>query len=138
MEFNDSIQFLTEQYTESTNSNTIRMSIIVAIALLLITIVIYLIYKGTKKSSIRNTKSKILNEGTIDFNNVIDSSFKAKALYDKLKRVCHPDKFAKNDILTQKATEIFSLMVRNKHNYSELLKLKEIAEKELNINIKED
>ena len=65
-------------------------------------------------------------------------SFKAKALYDKLKRVCHPDKFAKNEILTQKATEIFSLMVRNKHNYSELLKLKERAEKELNINIKED
>lgn len=79
-------------------------------------------------------KTKLMKDGDIDFKNVIDSSFKAKALYDNLKGKCHPDKFAKDEALNTKATEIFSLIVKNKHDYVCLCQLKERAEKELNIN----
>lgn len=125
------------QQTKSIDTNTqeyILVSAIVVITILLI----YCIYRKFVSSDTQKTKSKILNEGNIDFSNVIDSSFKAKALYDKLKKVCHPDKFAKDEALTIKSTEIFSLIVKNKHNYNELLRLKERAKKELNIHIKED
>ena len=80
------------------------------------------------------TKEQILHEGDIDFSNLIDSSFKAKPLYDDLKKKCHPDRFPNDEAFNAKATEIFSLLVKNKHNYKALCELKERAEKELNIN----
>lgn len=70
-----------------------------------------------------------------DFKNMMDSAFKAKILYDKLKGKCHPDNFSTNSVLFNKATDIFALLVKNKYNYRELNLLKERAEKELNINI---
>ena len=107
--------------------------ILVLILIIIIAILFFLlIYRKNEHYSV---KSRILNEGDIDFNNIMDSSFKAKELYDKLKKVCHPDKYPKDELLNTKATEIFSLLVKNRYDYSELLKLKEVAKKELNINI---
>lgn len=70
-----------------------------------------------------------------DFDNIINNAFHAQKLYDDLKGLCHPDKFATNPVLCEKATEIFALLVKNKHNYHELLLLKERIMKELNIKI---
>lgn len=104
---------------------------------LILLVIIILLFKRKNKKEVYRTKNNVLKEGEIDFTNIIDSSFKAKSLYDKLKKVCHPDKYAKDKLLFEKATEIFSLLVKNKHNYIELVKLKDIAKKELNINIED-
>lgn len=125
------------QQINSIDTNT-QEYILTTVIVVITIVLIYCIYRKAVNSDARKTKSKILNEGNIDFSNVIDSSFKAKALYDDLKKICHPDKFAKDETLTIKSTEIFSLIVKNKHNYNELLRLKERAKKELNIHIKED
>lgn len=70
-----------------------------------------------------------------DFDNVINNAFHAQELYNDLKGLCHPDKFATNPALCEKATEIFSLLVKNKHNYHELLRIRERIEQELKIKI---
>lgn len=77
-------------------------------------------------------KKEILGE-EIDFANVVSSSLLAKGIYDELKKVCHPDKFQKEEDIN-KATELFQLLVQNKGNYKFLLSLKERIYKELPIN----
>ena len=90
-------------------------------------------YRHSKYSHLKKVlKGKNQNQ---DFSDVINSAFHAKALYDELKGVCHPDKFATNPELCAKATEIFALLVKNKHDYNELLKLKKRIKFELNINL---
>ena len=84
-------------------------------------------YKMKKKLKDKNT--------SVDFDGVMRSAFMAKDLYDQLKGKCHPDKFATEPEKMKVATEIFALLVKNKHNYDELRKLKDRAIKELNINL---
>lgn len=82
----------------------------------------------SEKDKMRN---KILSE-KIDFGNVVSSSLLAKGIYDELKKVCHPDKFQKEEDIT-KATELFQLLVQNKGDYNKLLSLKERIYRELPI-----
>lgn len=90
-------------------------------------------YRHSKYSHLKKVlKEKNQNP---DFSHLINNAFYAKALYDELKGICHPDKFATDPDLCLKATEIFALLVKNKHNYNELLKLKERIKIELNINL---
>lgn len=74
-----------------------------------------------------------MKTGEVDFNGVISSAFHSQELYDMLKKKCHPDRFSNCPQLIDKATEIFSLISKNKYNHKALLKLKERAEKELKI-----
>ena len=76
-------------------------------------------------------KDKILSE-EIDFGNIVSSSLLAKGIYDELKKVCHPDKFQKEEDIN-KATELFQLLVQNKGDYNKLLSLKERIYNELPI-----
>ncbi len=76
-------------------------------------------------------RDKILSE-EIDFGNIVSSSLLAKGLYDELKKVCHPDKFQKEEDIN-KATELFQLLVQNKGDYSKLLSIKEQIYNELPI-----
>lgn len=87
-----------------------------------------------RKKEIRKAKKKVLEED-IDFDNIVSSAFHAKKLYDELKTVCHPDRFHDSETIA-KATELFQLIVQNKGNYDELIKLKERIYKELPINAK--
>ena len=87
------------------------------------------------KSERERQKEKIMGEGDIDFGNVINSSFGAKQLYDVLKGKCHPDKFADDEALNAKATEIFSLLVKNKYDYAVLTELRRRAIEELGVRI---
>lgn len=86
------------------------------------------LFGESEKDKIRD---KILSE-EIDFGNIVSSSLLAKGLYDELKRVCHPDKFQKEEDIN-KATELFQLLVQNKGNYNKLLSLKEQIYNELPI-----
>lgn len=70
-----------------------------------------------------------------DFSHVMNNAFLSKQLYDELKGRCHPDKFTTDPMLFEKATEIMALIVKNKHNYQELCRLKERAIEELGINV---
>ena len=86
------------------------------------------LFGESEKDKIRD---KILSE-EIDFGNIVSSSLLAKGLYDELKKVCHPDKFQKEEDIS-KATELFQLLVQNKGNYNNLLFLKERIYNELPI-----
>lgn len=86
------------------------------------------LFADSEKDKMRN---KILSE-KIDFGNVVSSSLLAKGIYDELKKVCHPDKFQKEDDIA-KATELFQLLVQNKGDYNKLLSLKERIYRELPI-----
>ena len=86
------------------------------------------LFGDSEKDKIRD---KILSE-EIDYANIVSSSLLAKGLYDELKKVCHPDKFQKEEDIN-KATELFQLLVQNKGNYNKLLSLKEQIYSELPI-----
>lgn len=103
--------------------------------LIIIGLCIALMRKRTPKSKKQQLKDKVMKEGKIDFGNIIDSSFKAKTLCDQLKKVCHPDLFAKDEAKNREATEIFALLMKHKYNYAELCKLKERAIQQLGIKI---
>lgn len=96
---------------------------------------LYTSRRGRRSTERERLKEQVMGEGTIDFANVMHSSFKAKALYDELKGKCHPDKFAKDAALNAAATEIFGRLVKNKYNYKGLCELKERAKKELHVHI---
>ena len=84
-----------------------------------------------KQAERAKLREKILSE-TIDFNNVVSSSFHAKALYDELKVVAHPDRFL-DEQDTSAATELFQLVVQHKGDYEKLIALKERIYNELPI-----
>lgn len=79
-----------------------------------------------------NIKKEILSAGNIDYDNIIQSSFNSKPLYDTLKKKCHPDKFMDKES-NAIATEIFAKIVENKYNYQALSALKMEAEIKLKI-----
>lgn len=131
----DSIQTVVKNAVpDSGTSYDIWMYVAVAEFVLLVVLCVRLYVVRKRRSEKDELKKRILKEGDIDFANVINSSFKAKGLYDELKKKCHPDKFAKDEVLFAKATEIFGLLVKNKHNYAALCELKERARTELHIN----
>lgn len=86
------------------------------------------LFAQSEKDKIRD---KILSED-IDFGNVVQSSLLAKGLYDELKKICHPDKFQKEEDIN-KATELFQLLIQSKGDYNKLQSLKEQIYKELPI-----
>ena len=60
--------------------------------------------------------------------NVIDGMVKAKSLYKELCVLAHPDRHPYN---TEMAEELMKRIVENKHNYAELIKLKEVVNQRL-------
>lgn len=132
----DTISTAAQTITAATHSSDVWMWIAAAEFVILLILCLLLWQAKRKPTEKDELKAKVLNEGDIDFGNIINSSFKAKALYDELKGVCHPDKFAKDETLNAKATEIFALLVKNKYDYAALYELKERAEKELNVKFK--
>lgn len=93
--------------------------------------VCYYKYTNTER---RRQKKKILAEENVNFDNVIDSSFRAKPLYDSLKKKCHPDLFHDNE-KKRIATDIFAELVRCKYDYEALQKIQKRVVCELNVKI---
>ncbi|MDR2125484.1 MAG: hypothetical protein LBP63_01470 [Prevotellaceae bacterium] len=112
---------------------------IALVELILIVFLLMKIKKGKVKwqenlSRKEQFKQDALKE-EIDFGNIIQSSFHAQQLYDKLKIKCHPDRFPNDAEKNEIANEIFQEIAKNKRNYKKLLELKAQAEQQLNINI---
>ncbi len=87
---------------------------------------------ATQEDNKTKFKQKAMNE-TIDFENIINSSFQAKKLYDKLKIKCHPDRFPTDDKKNKIALKLFQEIAKNKTNYKNLVSLKKEAEVKLGI-----
>ena len=82
------------------------------------------------KSEKQQYKQKVMNKtANVDFSSITHDWEKSKRLYDVLKKKCHPDLYIGEQ--NEAATRLFQLLMEKKYNYSELLKIKEMAEKEL-------
>ena len=82
------------------------------------------------KSEHQQYKQHVMNEtANVDFSAITHDWEKSKRLYDVLKKKCHPDLYTGEQ--NEKATRLFQMLMEKKYNYSELLKIKELAEKEL-------
>ena len=99
-----------------------------------VAIIIGMVYHKYANTERHRQKKKILAEENVDFDNVIDSSFRAKPLYDSLKRKCHPDLLQDNE-KKRIATDIFAELVRCKYDYEALQKIQKRAVYELNVKI---
>ena len=117
----------------SQNNNAPNWWMIVAIVELLIIIVLLL--RKSVDSSKRKIKRDVMREGNIDYDNIIASSFGAKALYDELIRKCHPDKFAPDQAKMTIANDITERLGESKHDLKKLNELKREAEDRLNISL---
>ena len=80
----------------------------------------------------RADKRKLLDGTDVDFNNIINSSFAARQLYDELKVKCHPDRFLDPD-LNAIATSLYQAITENRYNHKRLLELKQQAIQQLKI-----
>ena len=90
-------------------------------------------YNTSKSSSIQKFRKDSL-EQEIDFNNIINSSFNSKEIFDELKVKCHPDRFPTDKEKNIIADKLFQEITRNQNNLKRLIELKEEAKQKLNIN----
>lgn len=104
------------------------------ISLIELLIIVLLLIR--KRSGMRISRQNIKKEALshdIDFDNIINSSFHATTLYNKLKIRCHPDLFVDDADKNKIALDIFQELTKNKTNVKRLLELKSEAEIKLNI-----
>jgi hypothetical protein len=84
------------------------------------------------KSKEQQYKQNVINEtADISFSAITHDWEKSKRLYDVLKKKCHPDLYSGEQ--NEAATRLFQMLMEKKYNYTELLKIKELAEKELGV-----
>ena len=86
------------------------------------------------KSEHQQYKQQVMSEtANVDFSAITHDWEKSKRLYDILKKKCHPDLYTGEQ--NEKATRLFQMLMEKKYNYTELLKIKELAVKELETTI---
>lgn len=131
---NDTLQMAADSLIQSSQlSNSLNWWMIIAIVELVI-ILALLLTKRKSDDKRRTVKRQVMKEGDINFDNVIASSFGAKALYDELIRKCHPDRFAPDEEKIAVANDITERLGKYKHDIQKLNELKEEAIDRLNIN----
>lgn len=122
----DSIQEVVTTMTTSAHSHW-WMWILFGVVLVIILLISVAIVK-TKE--IRRVRNEVLAEGDIDWDDKMQSMFKAKALYDELKVKYHPDRFV-DPHLNKIANELFQEITKNQHNFKKLEQLKQEAQKNM-------
>lgn len=133
----DTLQVANETITKSiaTESNE-RINWWLWIAIIEFVFIIFLVIKQKIKPR-DTTKQKFKKESLeqeVDFNNIINSSFNSKQLYDTLKVKCHPDLFPTDKEKNLIAENLFQEITKNQNNAKRLIELKEEAKQKLNIN----
>ncbi len=102
------------------------------VSLFEIGIILFVIWfgkKNGKKDINLDLLSKVIEEAKdtkINFDELVTSIHKSKKLYNELKTKYHPDRFI-NTNKYEKSLEIFQEITKNKTNYSELIRLQELA-----------
>lgn len=75
-------------------------------------------------------KKDIMDQtANLNFSSITHDWEKSKRLYDVLKKKCHPDLYTGEQ--NEAATRLFQMLMEKKYNYTELLRIKKIAEEEL-------
>lgn len=82
------------------------------------------------KKTQHNKKQEILNSEA-DFENILNSSFNSKEVYDELKVKYHPDRFIDDENKRIIANQIFQEITENKYNFKKLQELKIISKEKL-------
>lgn len=106
------------------------------IAIIEFVLIIFLVIKQNikPKDTIKQKFKKESLKEEIDFNNIINSSFNSKQLFDELKVKCHPDRFPTDKEKNLIADKLFQEITENQNNAKRLIELKEEAKQKLNIN----
>jgi hypothetical protein len=133
----DTLQHVMETFTfvksKQLDDNTNYWILIASIEFLVILLLLLNKKKKTDFSDLNKSDFKKMKSQDIDMENLMNSITNSKELYKELSKKCHPDRFV-NTELQFIAEKIFQEISENKRDYNSLLKLKERAIKELNIN----
>lgn len=99
-------------------------------------LIIALLSLRKDKNSDRKTiyKEEAL-KGTVDFKNIVDSSFNATKLYGEMIRKCHPDRFIGDERKVEVANRLSAEISDNKNNIKRLAELRIEAREKLEIDI---
>ncbi len=116
----------------NTNSEIVYWKLGVLIEFLIILFLIFKNYLNRKISARREFKNESINQD-VDFDNIFNSSFNSKGLYDELKVKYHPDRFAGDEEKQEIADAIFKEITKNKNNAKRLIELKNEAANSLNL-----
>lgn len=84
---------------------------------------------GVKYGKMQYKQHVMSETANVNFTAITHDWEKSKHLYDILKRKCHPDLYIgeQNEV----ATHLFQMLMEKKYDYKELLKIKELAVKDL-------
>ncbi len=133
----DTIKVVSETMTKSIPSeNNEHINWWLWIAIIEFVLIIFLVIKQKikPKDTIKQKFKKESLKAEIDFNNIINSSFNSKQLFDELKVKCHPDRFPTDKEKNLIADKLFQEITENQNNAKRLIELKEEAKQKLNIN----
>ena len=133
----DTIKVVSETMTKSIPSeNNEHINWWLWIAIIEFVLIIFLVIKQKikPKDTIKQKFKKESLKEEIDFNNIINSSFNSKQLFDELKVKCHPDRFPTDKEKNLIADKLFQEITENQNNAKRLIELKEEAKQKLNIN----
>ncbi len=134
MMIQNSLQVVSEKVIETTEiESATNWWMWIAIAEFVIIVLLILKDKTKHKDSNMQKFKKESLEKEIDFDNIINSSFNSKTLYDALKVKCHPDRFPIDKEQNEIAEKIFQEITKNKNNVKRLNELKEEAIQKLGI-----
>lgn len=99
-------------------------------------LIIALLFLRKDKNSDKKTiyKEEAL-KGTVDFKNIVDSSFNATKLYGEMIRKCHPDRFIGDERKVEVANRLSAEISDNKNNIKRLEELRIEAREKLEIDI---
>lgn len=133
----DSLSNVSQQAGNS-DSHTWIWIIVASVVAIAILFVILLVHRRLKTKPVDNLeilKQQAKAQGNVGFENIINSAFNSRQLYDKLKVKCHPDRFPLEPQKNAIANDIFQRIKKNEYNVEELEKLKEEAIERLGISI---
>ena len=133
----DSLSNVSQQAGNS-DSHTWIWIIVASVVAIAILFVILLVHRRLKTKPVDNLeilKQQANAQGNVGFENIINSAFNSRQLYDKLKVKCHPDRFPLEPQKNAIANDIFQRIKKNEYNVEELEKLKEEAIERLGISI---
>jgi hypothetical protein len=130
---NDTLQTATDSLSLATQAgDSLNWWMIIAIIEFVI-IILIILSKRKSEDKRRIIKKQVKNEGEIDWENTIKSSFGAERLYKELIRKCHPDRVAPDEEKIAIANDITERLGKYKHDLNKLNEIKEEAKTKLNI-----
>ena len=144
MENADTLRIVSEnlsnvsQQAGNSDSHSWIWIVVVSTVLLLLLVIVIIVFIRLKTKPVDNLeilKQQAKAQGNVGFDNVINSAFNSKPLYDRLKVKCHPDRFPLDEKKNAIANGIFQRIKKNEYNVEELEKLKDEAIEKLGITI---